>query len=267
MGYKYNFNTGRRNRIIGPSQLVSSANIFTPTADKKYTLGLELDLNDATGRMFRYCRNGAVALSKALMNTSAALDAEAITSTNQAAAPYLHAVGATKFDVLLTTGNGWSNGDLIDGWMLISDGTTAIGDMYMIKSNKWSTSDTIMNIVLCDEDGIRTALVAADDVILFQNKCANTVVGATNPVSGMVGVSLVDVPISYYYWAQFRGYCPMIVDSADPAVTVVGDSVTIPGAVAGTYKVHAAGAADVIIGTCIHKAAISEAGIVDLMIP
>ena len=266
MSYNYSFKHGRRNRIVGPSSIVSAAGIFTPHASQKYTLGLELDLNDATGRWFRYCQNsGTAILAKALVNSSAALDAEAITSTNQAAAPYLHSEGDKEFDVLLSTGNGWSDDDLIDGWMLISDGTTAIGDMYMIKSNKWTTSDTVMHIVIADEGGIRNDMVAADDVICFQSKYANTVVSATNPVSGMVGVSLADVPKSYYYWAQFRGYAPILVDGTD--TVVVGDTVTLSSAVDGTIHLNDALADDVIVGTCVHSGAVGEPCIVDMLIP
>ena len=83
MNYHYDFTFGRRNKIIGPSQLVSAANIFTPTAAQKYTLGLELDLNDATHRRFVYCKNGATALGKSKMVQTPAHDAESIASTIQ----------------------------------------------------------------------------------------------------------------------------------------------------------------------------------------
>jgi len=264
MSYNYSFVKGRRNRIVGPSQIVAGANIFTPTVTQKYTLGLELDLNDATGRMFRYCQNSSAAiLAKALVNSSAALDAEAITSTIQTG--YGVAAGESRFDVLLTTLNAWTADDLIDGWLLVSDGGTAMSDMYMIKANKWTTSDTVMNVTICDEGGLRNAIAATDDVILFQSKYANTVVSATNPVSGMVGVSLVDVAKSYYYWAQFRGYAPILVDGTD--TVVVGDTVTLSDSVAGTIHLNDALADDVIVGTCVHSGAVSEPCIVDLLIP
>jgi hypothetical protein len=261
----YDHTFGRRNRIIGPSQLVAAANIFTPTSDQKYTLGLELDMNDATGRWFRYCQAAGTALSKALVNSSAALDAQAITSTVQTA--YGVAAGETRFDVLLTTGNAWTDDALRDGWLLISDGGAAMSDMYMVKSNKWVTSgdDTVMRVEICDEGGLRNAIAVTDDVILFQSKYANTVVSATNPVSGMVGVSLADVAASYFYWAQFRGYCPVLVDGTD--TVVVGDTVTLSDSVAGTIHLNDAAADDVIVGTCVHAGAVSEPCIIDLLIP
>jgi len=222
-------------------------------------------MNDGTGRMFRYCQNSSTAiLAKALVNSSAALDAEAITSTNQGAT-YVHDAGEVTFNILLTTGNDWSDDDLIDGWLLVSDGGTAMGDMYMIKSNEWVTSDTVMKVTIADEGGLRNAITADEDIICFQSKYANTVVSATNPVSGMVGVSLANVPKSYYYWAQYRGYAPVLSDDAD--TVVVGDTVTLSDSVAGTIHINDAATDDVIVGNCVHSGAVNEPSIVDLMLP
>ena len=267
MSYNYSFVKGRRNRIIGPSQLVSAADIFTPTADQKYTLGLELDMNDGTGRWFRYCSNSSAAiLAKALMNSSAALDAEAITSTNQGAS-YTQVAGAETIDILQTTGNAWTDDALIDGWMLIGDGSTAMGDMYMIKANKWVTSDTVMRVTLADEGGLRNALVAADDIVCFQNKCANTIVNGTSQVAGVVGVSLADVAKSYYYWAQFRGYTPMLVDASD--TIVVGEPAGKAGTAgtAGGVGLVANDGTDAVWGTCVYPSTTAECAIIDLMLP
>ncbi|MCK5610265.1 hypothetical protein KAR91_50800 [Candidatus Pacearchaeota archaeon] len=267
MGYdNYNFSKGRRNRIIGPSQIVASAGIFTPTVDQKYTLGLELDLNDGTGRMFRYCQNSSAAtLAKALMNASAALDADAITSTIQA--NYGVSAGEKKFDVLLTTGNAWSDSALIDGWLLIGDGGTALGDMYLIKDNKWTTSDTVMNVTISDEGGLRVAIAATDDVVLFQSKYRNTIVNPTTQSGGVVGVSLADVTASYYYWAQFRGYCPMLVDASD--TIVVGEPCGKAGTAgtAGAVGLVENDGTDAVWGTCVYPSTTAECAIVDLMLP
>lgn len=265
MSYTNYYPNFRRNKITLPpgARIDDSCDIFTPHASQKLALGTILELDDGTGRMFRYCQNGAVALSKALVNSSAALDAQAITSTIQTA--YGAAAGSVQFDVLLSTGNGWSNNDLRDGWLLVSDGGTAMSDLYVIKDNKWTTSDTVMNVEIADQGGLRNAIAATDDVILFRNKCAMTVVSATNPVSGMVGVSLADVAISYYYWAQFRGYAPLLVDGTD--TVVVGDTVALSDSVAGTIHLNDSEADDVLVGTCVHSGAVGEPCIIDLLIP
>jgi hypothetical protein len=198
-----------------------------------------------------------------LVNSSAALDAEAITSTAQTA--YGVAAGEKLFDILLTTANAWTDGALIDGLMLVADGDSAMGDMYIIKDNKWTVDDTVMSVEIADTDGVRNAIVATDEVILFQNKNANTVVSATDPVSGMVGVALSIVPIGYYYWAQYSGYTPILVDGTD--TVVVGDTVTLSDSVAGTIHLNDAAADDVIVGTCIFAGAVGEPCIIDMQIP
>lgn len=258
-----NYNMGAPRNKITCKSFLEAEHLFTPTATQKHALGRILEIDDATGRMWRYCKAGAVGLSKALVNSSAALDAQAITSTAQTA--YGAAAGSTKFDVLLTTGNAWTKNALVDGWLLVSDGGTAMGDLYMIKSNKWTTSDTVMNVEIVDEGGLRNAIAATDDVILFQSKCANTVVSATNPISPMTGVSLVDVTATYYYWDQFRGYAPILTDDTD--TVVVGDVVTLSDSVAGTIHLNDALTDDVPVGILVHSGATGEPSIVDLMIP
>ncbi len=266
MSYNYNDVNGARNRIIGPSsKLWAEADIFTPTVDQKCTLGRELDLNDGTGRKFRYCQNSTAAiLAKALMNSSAALDAQGLTATAQTA--YGVAAGEVTFNVLLTSGHGWATDALINGWMLVTGtaGGTAMGDMYLIKDNQ-TNGATEMRVTICDRGGVRNVIAALDDVVLFQNKCANTVVSATDPISGMVGVSLADVPISYFYWAQFRGYAPILTDDTD--TVVVGDIVTLSDSVAGTVHLNDFQADDVPVGNCVFAGATDECSIVDLLIP
>jgi len=257
----------RRTKIVGPAQLKAANDIFHPTVDQRYALGTEYWMNDGTGRAFRYCENGAVALAKALMASGAAQDAQAITSTEQTA--YGASAKAKKFDVLLSTGNAWSDHDLVDGWLVVSDGTTALGDMYLIKDNYWTTSDTVMNVEIADAGGLRNAILAAsDDVILIKNKCKDTVVNATNPVSSVVGVPLVIVPISYYYWAQFRGWAPVICDGTD--TVVVGDFVmqseSVAGAVALLDCTTTVGD-DHPYGICVLVGAVSETCVIDLLIP
>jgi hypothetical protein len=78
-------------------------------------------------------------------------------------------------------------------------------------------------------------------------------------------VSLAVVPIGYYYWAQFRGECPILVDGTD--TVVAGDVVALSDSVAGTIHLNDAAADDVVVGICRFAAAVSECCLIDLMIP
>jgi len=267
MSYNYDFTYGRRNRIIGPGQLVAAANIFTPTADQKYTLGLELDLNDATHRKFVYCKNGATALGKCKMVQTPAHDAQSIASTVQTA--YGVAVNKTTFDILVATGSGITANSLRDGWMLVSDGGSAMGDMYLIKSNKWTTSDTVLNVTIADEGGLRTAIAATDDCSFIPNKYKDVIVTTEVPAGGPVGVPLVAVTANYYFWAQFWGYTPIFTDDTD--TIVVGDPVMLSvddtAASDGCVALVDASADDYVIGNCVFVGAVSECSIIDLRLP
>ena len=263
----YNYADGRRNRISGPAQLNTSADIFNPTADQKHALGLELDLNDATGRKFRYCKNGAEALIKAEFVQTPAHDAQSIASTIQTGnEAYGATAGAMTFDVIVATGSGISTNSLKDGWLIISDGGTAMGDMYLIKSNKWTTSDTILSVTIADAGGLRNAIAATDDASFIPSMYRDVIVTTEVPAGGPVGVPLVGVTANYYFWAQYRGYCPVLTDDTD--TIVVGDPVMLSVDNTAASDGHVAlvdgSADDFIVGNCVFSGAVDECSIIDL---
>jgi len=240
---------------------LDASHLFTPTVDRKHAIGQELEIQ-GVGK-FRYCKAGATGLSKGYIGAAAAPDAQAITSTAQTA--YGAAAGSIKFDILQTTGNAFSDGDLVGGKLLVDDGGTAMGDIYVIKSNVWKTGDTVMTVEIADEGGLRNAIAATDDVVCFKPKCLDTVVSPTNPVSPLVGVPLVDVTAAYYYWAQYSGLVPVFVDGTDTVIT--GDMVTLSDSVAGTIHLNDSLADDVNVGICMFAAAVSEVCLIDMLIP
>jgi len=267
MSYTNYDQTYQRNKITC-RRFDSAYGVFEPHAVQKFALGTPLEIDDGTGRMWRYSKNSSAAiLAKALMNVAQVHDAEAITSTAQT--DYGASAGAKKFEVLQTTLNAWTDHDLIDGWLLVGDGGTAMGDMYVIKDNYWTTSDTVMMVEIADEGGLRNAIAATDDVVLFRNKCRDTIVAPTTQTLGgpAVGVSLADVPKSYFYWAQYRGYCPMILDTTD--TIIVGEPVGRAGTldVAGCVGLVANDGTDQVWGVCVYASTNAEAAIIDLMLP
>ncbi len=187
-------------------------------------------------------------------------DAQAITSTIQTG--HGASVGEVTFTVLQTTGNAWVKDSLVDGWLHVSDGGDAMGDLYEILSNEWATSDTIMNVTLSDPHGVLRAILVTDDVILYANQMALTVVSPADPVSDMAGVSLIDVPINNFYWAQYRGLASILIDGTD--TIVAGDVVSSSDSVVGTIHLNDALTDDVPIGICVATGAVSEPGLVNM---
>jgi hypothetical protein len=137
-----------------------------------------------------------------------------------------------------------------------------MGDLYEIKSNVWITGDTVMSVTLSDPHGLVRAIAATDDVILYANQMALTVVSATTTVSDVAGVALTIVPVNNYYWAQYRGLASILVDGTD--TIVVGDVAVLSDSVAGTIHLNDALADDVPVGICVAVGAVGEASLINM---
>ena len=226
MSYTNLNGTHPRNKItLSPNTRMDS--LFTPTATQKHALGRIMEADDGTGRMWRYTKNGGVALTRAFMNASEAPHASGL---EIAQTGYAHSVGDSVFNVLLTTGHGYADNELIDGMFYINKSETAgstVGDYYIIKDNKIITDDTVMQIQLADEDGLRTALVATDEISVIKSPYRDVVVNPTTQAALTIGVNIVDVAINYYFWAQYRGPCALIID--DGETVIIGEPIGKPG--------------------------------------
>ncbi len=253
--YNYSF---RRNRIEGPTRQVAASDIFTPTVDQKHTLGLEFDLNDATGRVFRYSKNGAVALTPALVTQQAAGTANwqnEVQTTGTAAD-----VGDTSIKVFTTTAptlNIWN-----DGYLTIEDGDGET-QMYLIKEHD-VPSDTLTTIQIVDTGGIRIATAVTSEVTITKNLYRDVVVSITDPTGIATGLPLSDVPISYFYWSQVTGPAPLVIDGTDSVE--VGDMIAGSGSVDGAGALPDAAADDVLWGRIMRAPGTSETALVYLTI-
>ena len=266
MSYPQYNHSYRRNRILEPAQLYASSDIFHPTADQKYMLGCIFECND--GRMFRYCKAAAAAITRARMVASCLAPPE-LEEETQAAATAM-AVGDRVVDVTVTTSSGIADHDLIDGTMWVNASDTddsTIGDSYIIKDNKWVTSDTIVELKLADAGGIRQAISATDDVSIVKNRCRDVVVKPASLAAACIGIPLVDIPASYYFWVQYRGIAPIIID-ADATVVIggpIGIEDTSPAE--GSGGVVGDDGSDMVWGTCVSAEDASEISLVDLLLP
>ena len=253
---------------IRAESLYSDRDIWTPTATRYFPLGATAESRD--GRKWKYCQNGAVALTVARLTQTPTQDAEMVTSLAQTA--YGVSAGAKRFDVLATTGNAIADSDLIEGWLIVSDGSaTAMGHMYKIKDNKQvvAGTDTAITIEIADQGGIRVAIAATDDLCFLENRFKGLLVTTEAPVGNIIGVSPTAVLANYYFWAQYRGPCPVIIDDTD--TIVVGDpvmaSVDSTAASDGTVCLVDASADDFIVGYCMMTGAVSETAVINLTLP
>lgn len=228
--------------------------LFTPTVDQKYRLGTKLF--DHRGRVWRYAKNGGVALDPALMAQSEAPKAELLDEVQTA---YTTSIGQTSIRVLVTTASGILDGDLADGFLCTRDGTGE-GYLYGIRWNQWITGDTVMLLELVEP--IRVATAATSEFDIVKNRFSSVVVMPTTVAGVVAGCPNVVIPIGYYGWLQTKGYCPIIVDDGD--TLIIGDLVGTPAAHATAGGVGIPAITTDIWGRAVTVAAAGETAIIDL---
>ncbi len=250
---------------IKAESLLADRNIWTPTADKKFPLGALAESRD--GRRWRYQEEAGNALAIAVVCQSAA-ETTNWTYTAQTNIPTIWVAGDKIITVVTDTTI--VAHELIDGYVYVPDGTGQ-GNMYIIKDNKVGTTNASSGfdivIEIADTGGIRTAIVAASDVTVWKNKYKDTIIFPTNPTGPCTGVTMTAITASYFYWAQVRGYCPVVTASD---TLVIGDRVSV-GITAGHAALPdddaTADEGDVVIGYCVKAAtATSDYSIVNLTI-
>ena len=267
MSYTNYHSTYSRNKILlSPGTRVDS--LFVPTATQQHALGRILEADDATGRMWRYCKNGGVALVQALTVSSEAPAATTL-GFEVPQVGYDFADGDTRFDILLGTGHAYATHELIDGILFVSKSGTdgaVIGGMFIIKDNWIKTDDTVMTIEIADQDGLRltTALTSDDNELsVIKSPYMDVVVTPTTQAAIVVGVPNVPVPINYYFWAQYRGPCAIISEDTVAIGNPVGYAATPTAGMCGPMGADT----DPIYGSAMIDGADSEPSIVMLNLP
>ncbi len=254
-------NGGLRNKILmAPGVRMDS--LFTPTATQQHAMGRILEADDGTGRMWRYSKNGTTALVQSYLVSSEAPSANGL---EIAQTGYTMSVGDTKFDMLLTTGHNYSNHELADGWLYVNKVATILGDQYLIKDNwiKTAGDDTVMTVEIADQNGIRHAIAATHELSLVKSPFRDVVVTPTTQAAIIVGVPNVAVTANYYFWAQYKGPCTVIVDTSE--TIVIGEPCGYPATPNVAGAIGPIGAdTDTYIGNAMTVGAAAEPSLVNL---
>ena len=252
-------NGGLRNKILlAPGARMDS--LFTPTSGQKHALGRIMEADDGTGRMWRYCKNGSTALVQSYLVSSEAPSANGLEIVQTG---YTMSVGDIRFDMLLTTGNNYSDHELADGWLYVNKVATILGDQYLIKDNWWKTSDTVMTVEIADQAGIRHAIAATHELSVVKSPCRDVVVTPTTQAAIIVGVPNVAVTANYYFWAQYKGPCTVIVDTGE--TIVIGEPCGYPATPNVAGAIGPIGAdTDTYIGNAMTVGAAAEPSLVML---
>lgn len=195
---------------------------YEQSATQYYLPGTLLVYGD--GRKFRYAKDSGSGTTKGYVQAGASQEAKIIAETQSTSGGSVE-IGDQEIIVDITTASSLPDDDLSQGKLTVDTGT-AIGDSYKILSNKVTSTDTLMRVLL--ETPILTAWSTDTVVDMVRNPWYKTLTFPTSSHGNMAaGVAPITVTASYWYWAQTGGLASVIQDAGD--TIVVGEPAGKPG--------------------------------------
>lgn len=237
------------NVVLGANGIAIRQGIYEQSASQKTELGRFIDLED--GRRFRYCKsNGGT--TKGHLVQGPPIDTY---HDDTAQTGYGLSVG-DKDDISIVVTTAPTANQYADGYLIVNEGTTGIGQIYKIKKNTAASPTKIWLY-----DAIITAVLVTDEVTLVKSRYLDVI---TCPASGsltgvLLGVPLITITDDYYFWVQTRGYCSIVTDDN----LTIGNLVE-PGATDAGSCSAATGAAIPIIGFVAYAAVAEDYAVIDL---
>lgn len=223
------------------STLLTPKEVITPTSGKRADLGTRGYTMD--GRVFHYARANTTKLNKGKVCQSRAVTApsegwdlssgqywstESLVTHGSTA----YAAGSTNVYLSATCDSALDvTADFFaDGWLFVGGATTEAGQLVKIASNTTGSSsgtDDVVNVQFAPGHTFSEVVDTGSDVWMKHNEY-DLVEIATSPNTGMlVGVPCCDVTLSYYFWLQTWGPCPVLAGSNVAAgETVIGSTDT-----------------------------------------
>jgi len=149
--------------------------------------------------------------------------------------------------------------DFAGGWLIVND-AAGEGQLYQIKSNEGFSGTADATFTLFDP--LTIALTTSSQVGLVRAP-GYRVIATAAPLTGpFMGVPLIAVTASYYFWAKFKGYVPGVATGSGGAV---GDMAVVGETAAKFDDYDAATATQRVVGQFITpQAADTESSIIDL---
>lgn len=230
-------------QLTGPTQ-VAAQGIYDSKADALHTVGEYMMTND--GRGYRYCKNGGTAMVVGKIYQAKAEDTsneQEITITN-AAVGDLTITSTDSVTLALNL--------LAGGYLLVSEGTLGVGQMYKLKGNT-AASAAVVTFNL--EEPVRVATTGTCKVDVKVNPYMSVVVAPTTQTSAVVGAAQHTVAASEYGWLQTHGICGILAQGT----VVVGDGL-VPAntTTTGTVVSRADASLEASIGFALHGAASTD---------
>ena len=179
------------------------------------------------GRVFRYVKAGAVALTVGDFIQSPAVVVNHLTLTPAAAA-----IGDSSVTVALGATAATAN-QYAEGYLMTAV-TPGMGRTYQISGHAAIASSGTGVFNLAPDEKIQIALTTSSRVHLLANPYNGVIQMPVTTATGIcVGVAVSAIPIGEFGWLQTKGLCCPLTDGT-PAL---GAHVMVPGAVAGAAEI------------------------------
>ena len=232
-------------------EMVTEQDIWSESEQPRFQLGMLAQTPD--GRKYRYCKNGAAALLKGKLLVSVlSEDNHSDIAVNTAE------IGDTSVTVTLGATAVLAN-QYSEGLLVVND-DTGEGIAYGIKSHP--ASDGSEDIIVELTEPIAIAFVAGTTVSLVENRYRDLVIatGGTQ-TDAPAGVPNIDVTAAYYFWAQVRGTCAVLMSATNNPTK--GEPCTIGEATDGSVSGRDA-VAEPLVGISLDTSVSAEYNPVDL---
>lgn len=185
---------------------VSSQDVRETSTDKKQTLGTIGLTRD--GKVYRYGRAGAVALSPGKICVNPDVDTDVVNKTVAATV----AAGDLERRVVIDAAGAVTGDFYADGTLTIND-ATGEGINYSVAGNSATTGAAELTVYL--KEPTRVALtVDVSEATLTQNQWDSVLISIADQADMCVGVPNVAFAISAYGWLQTGGDCAVLWDEA-----------------------------------------------------
>jgi len=189
------------------------------------------------GRVFRWARNGGVAIETGhLVQTAAKLSSSV--HVNGLTVINATVTGVTTITVTMATTP--TTRDLYaDGWLTID--TSPGQAMYRVKGNDAADSGADAEIRLYESDEIKNPLTSGTTTVgLQRNAYVSVIIMPTTVTGAPIGVTPINVAIAGYFWLQTWGECLVNLDTAPLA----GTRLVFTGDSAGNLDIQSTSSAD-----------------------
>lgn len=230
-------------QLSGPVA-VSGQGLYESKATAVHEVGEYILSND--GRGYRYCKAGGTALVVGKIQQAKAED----TSNEQELTITNAAVG--DLTIVTTDTVTLAVNLLAGGFLLVSEGTLGVGEVYKLKGNT-AASAAVVTFNL--EDAVRTATTGTAKVDVKVNPYMSIIVAPTSQTSAIVGAAQFAIVASEFGWVQTHGVCGILAQGT----VVVGDGL-VPAntSVTGTVVSRADASLEASIGFALHGGASTD---------